>query len=92
MKERNNEKFLQTYVYRENESFFVSTAYRHSSAALNSDGWYYETLAWELLGISQVRGKIIADNSGAISEEGAINQHFEVVRQLQKTGEFKESN
>ena len=88
MKQREQKKFTQTYVYRDNgDKFFVSTGYRQSSAELNPDGWYFETFAWEL-DDNNKRTKMIADNSGAILEERALGQHYEVVRQLHETGEF----
>jgi hypothetical protein len=88
MKERQKDKFTQTYVYRDNgESYFVSTAYRESSAELNPDGWYFETLAWTLNDKNE-RLDIIADNSGAIDEPSALKQHFQVVEQLHEKGRF----
>lgn len=88
MKERELEKFTQSYVYRDNgDRFFVSTMYRQSSAALNPDGWYYETLAWRLDNEGG-RLEIVADNSGASFWEHALEQHTEVVKQLHEKGTF----
>lgn len=81
LEEKNGEKFLQSYLYTDHGDFFISTAYRRSSAALNPDGWYYETLAW-LLNESKILGGIVLDNSGAISKSRAINQHMKTVEQL----------
>ena len=35
---------IQSYVL---DKFFVSTAYRQSSAAVSNPPWYYETIIWE---------------------------------------------
>lgn len=43
-----SKKFLQSHVYGDYGSFFVSTCYRESSAAIESPPWYYETFAWRL--------------------------------------------
>ena len=91
MKERETEKCFQTYVYRDDgTSYFVSTAYRQSSAMLNPDGWYYETFAWKLKdGTTEREDGIIADNSGARFWERALMQHMEVVQHLQLNGKFE---
>lgn len=86
MNEHTGKKFLQSYLYTKFGDFFISTAYRKSSAMLNPDGWYYETFAWKL--IKKKRTDWVADNSGAISENGAIKQHIEVIYQLQETGKY----
>jgi len=90
MREREQVKFLQSYIYTEKYGdFFVSTCYRQSSAMLNPDAWYFETFAWKL-DKDKKRTEWVADNSGSSYEEGAIKQHMEVCLQLHKTGEFKE--
>ncbi len=89
MRQRTNEQFTKSYVYRDNgDKFFVSTGYRESSAML-SDSWYFETFAWTL-DENNKRINWIADFSGASSEEKALEQHFEVVRQLHEKGSFNE--
>lgn len=91
METETDKKFLQSYLYTEKfGNFFISTCYRRSSAMLNPDGWYYETFAWKLKEEKERELKIIADNSGAISKKGAINQHMEVVKQLEEKGHFEE--
>lgn len=87
------DRFLQSYVFGEHGDFFVSTAHRTSSASVEPGMMYYETFAWEWNKDKKESGKhIIADNSGAHSPEKARQQHLEVVRQLQDTGEYKELN
>ena len=92
MKERETEKLVQSYVYRDDgTSYFVSTAYRSTFiAAAGGERWYYETLAWKLKdGTTEREDPIIADNSGAHLWERALLQHMEVVRQLQLNGKFR---
>lgn len=92
MKEEQKEyNAISTTLTTDYGRFNVSTAYRRSSAMLNLDDWYYETFAWNL-DEENKRGKIIADNSGAMDIEGALEQHNEVCRQLIKNGEFREIN
>lgn len=87
--EQTNKKFLQSYLYTEKfGNFFVSTCYRRSSAMLNPDSWYYETFAWKLDGEKRIDW--VADNSGAIYEKGAYEQHIEVIKQLNLTGKYGE--
>lgn len=88
-KEENSKGFLKTTIFTDYGEFFVSTIYRRSSAALNPDGWYFETFGWSLDENGR-NNHIIADNSGALSEDGAIRQHAEVLEQLAKTGKFEE--
>jgi hypothetical protein len=81
-----SKKFFQSYLYTDDGNFFISTAYRKSSAERNPDGWYYETFAWILNEETNEKTVFVADNSGAGSVQGALNQHFAVVEEL---GEFK---
>ena len=83
-----NKQVMRTDLFTEFGQFFVSTAYRKSSAALNPDGWYYETFAWRVE--NKERTDWIADNSGAYFLEKAIEQHNEVCKQLLLNGKFKE--
>jgi len=88
MEENNiSKKFLQSYLFSEYGKFFVSTCYRRSSS--DPFVWFYETFAWKL-DKENHRTDWIADNSGSTSQEGAYDQHIEVIRQLEKIGEFKE--
>ena len=73
-KEELSKKVLQSYIYSESGNFFISTCYRRSSAMLNPDGWYYETLVWELNDKNE-RGKIVDENS-AMSLKEAIKKHY----------------
>lgn len=88
--DRRETKFMQTNVYGEHGSFFVSTILRYSSAALAPDVQFYETFAWEWDEEKKARGAWVADNSGAYSPRKAVEQHREVVDQLLATGKFVE--
>ena len=70
-------------------NFFISTCYRPSSAVGGEDMWYYETFAWKLNDKGE-RTDWVADNSGAITEKIAIDQHVEVCKQLREKGEYKQ--
>jgi hypothetical protein len=87
MEKELSKKFYQSYLYSQFGIFFISTAYRRSSAI--DLGWYYETFAWEIDKDNKREGGIIADNSGALTEEGAIRQHNQVVEQLLLKGQFE---
>jgi len=85
-----SKKFLQSYLFTdEYENFFISTCYRMSSVMMDPAPWFYETFAWKL-DKDRHRTDWVADNSGAGTPMGAFDQHFEVIRQLEATGEFKE--
>jgi hypothetical protein len=91
MEERNtSKKFLQSYLFTDKfGKFFISTCYRQSSG--DPFVWFYETFAWRL-DKDNHNTDWVADNSGAISAEGAFDQHLEVVRQLERTGKYEEVN
>ena len=83
-------KLLQSYLFTEKYGdFFISTVHRSSSVMDEPCGKYYETYAWRL-DKDKHRTDWVADNSGAISQSGAFDQHIEVCRQLETKGEFKE--
>ena len=89
MEDKPSKQVMRTDLFTEFGQFFVSTCYRRSSAALNPDGWYYETFGWSVE--NEKRNKWIADNSGAYFIDGALEQHNEVCKQLLLTGDFKEA-
>lgn len=91
MKEEQEYNAIYTTLTTDFGRFNVSTGYRRSSAVLAYDSWYYETLAWSL-DKENKRVKIVADNSGAVDIERALEQHNEVCRQLIKNGEYVEAN
>ena len=87
MKDKNRQ-VMRTDLFTEFGQFFVSTAYRRSSAALNPDGWYYETFGWKVE--NNKRTDWVADHSGASFLKMAIKQHNEVCKQLLLNGKFRE--
>ena len=82
-----DKKFYQSYLYSDFGNFFISTIYRQSSSIYG--GMFYETFAWKLDEKGE-RTDFVADNSGALSKNKALEQHMEIVRQLNETGEYKE--
>ena len=89
LEDRTSKKLIQSYLFTNYGNFFISTIYRMSSAMLEVDSWYYETFAWRL-DKDKHRTDWVADNSGAGTVSGAFDQHFEVCRQLELHGEYKE--
>lgn len=78
-----NKKLAQTYVWHNNEAFFVSTINRQSSASLAYGHIYAETLVWEWDSETRKRGKIIGQDECA---EDSILAHQSMVKSLFKTG------
>ncbi len=84
-----SKKLIQSYLFTDYGKFFVSTIHRESSAPLL--GWFYETFAWELDNDNKEKDWV-ADNSGATSIVGALDQHNKVCEQLLRKGEYKGVN
>ncbi len=71
-----SEKLIQSYV---KDRWFISTIYRQSSAALNPDGWYYETMVWDWDAQTKTRGEhFIAQYDSGLSETYAMRHHADV--------------
>ena len=81
-----SKEVIQSYIYTQKINYFVSTIYRRSSAMLNPDGWYYETFAWTLKENGE-KDEWVEDNSGAISLNGALKQHYGVCDKLSTSQE-----
>jgi hypothetical protein len=75
-------KLIQSYVLNQ---WFVSTAYRQSSAAIESPPWYYETIIWEWDSATMKRGDIINVLDGAYGYKAALKKHFGVCQRLAKS-------
>lgn len=82
-----SKKLIQSYVFTDYGKFFVSTIHRESSCPMC--GWFYETFAYTLDENNKSKDWV-ADNSGATSRIGALDQHNEVCEQLINKGEYKE--
>ena len=76
---KENPKLIQSYVV---ELFFVSTAYRQSSSAINPC-WYYETMVFQWDKETRKTGDIVHMDEHSFPE-GAIRNHFEICRKLAK--------
>ena len=76
---------LKSYVWHEEQCFFVSTIKRDSSAAVEPPAArFYETLAWLYDWETAERGELVAESGNG----PALDQHFGVVRQLLLFGRF----
>jgi hypothetical protein len=70
-------KLIQSYV---RDRYFVSTALRQSSCVPYTS--FYETMAWEWSRETKKTGDLIAQESGAVSPEYALVEHYAVCRRL----------
>ena len=72
-------KLIQSYV---KEKYFVSTAYRSSSAMVLPEMWYFETMVWDWNSETKQRGDwIIQEDSGTFESE-AMDNHAKICRDL----------
>ena len=82
-----NEPLIKSYVYHNNECFFVSTINRESSAQLVYGHVFAETMAWNLEPDCFTRKDLIGQFE---DRKNSIVVHTEVCEQLIKTGELLE--
>jgi hypothetical protein len=81
----NDKRILKTYVWHDDECFFVSTSERDSSASVSPPPRFFETFAWKYDWTNQVRGEQVASaGSGP-----AWKQHAEVCEQLFRHGVYE---
>ena len=74
------EALIQSYV---KGRWFVSTIYRQSSAALNPDGWYYETMVWDWNAERREREpNFIAQYDSGLTEPHAMAHHLSICQSL----------
>ena len=73
MEEEKAHSLIQSYVMRK---FFVSTAYRQSSAAVSSPPWYYETIIWDWDDRKSSRGEMKAVMDSGRTPKVALKSHF----------------
>ena len=80
-KEKKIYNLIQSYVKRK---FFISTAYRQSSACVHDPPWYYETLGWKWNEKTGERGEMIdtCSEETPYKEKAAYEWHMEVCRRL----------
>jgi hypothetical protein len=74
-------KLIQSYLL---EKYFVSTAYRRSSAVELTEHWYYETMVWEWDAETKERGNVLLQESSGIGKESAIRNHFSICLEFTK--------
>lgn len=83
MSERKEYQLICSYV---KHKYYVSTAYRKSSAVCHSDDfWYFETMVWEWDDKTKKNGEWLEQRGGALTEERALEIHFEEVEKLLDT-------
>lgn len=85
MKEEKSKSLIYSHLTSDYGKFVVSTIYRQSSAMLSPGNWYYETFAWKA-GDKWEKLEQVADNSGALNERNALEQHNDVCKELLKSG------
>lgn len=71
---------IQTYLRK--KGFFVSTAYRESSAMLAPNLWYYETLVWAYVNATKQTGKLLYSEDSGSGENTAYKSHARIVEKL----------
>ena len=77
--ERCAQKLIQSYVQ---DYYFVSTAYRRSSAALAPDQWYYETIVWNWNPKTRERGEIVDSRDSGMNRTTALACHAAICASL----------
>lgn len=70
---------IQSYVQ---DHYFVSTAYRRSSAMLNPQGWYYETIVWNWNPETKERGEIVDSRDCGVNRLTALACHAAICASL----------
>ena len=73
MEEEKAHSLIQSYVMRK---YFVSTAYRRSSAAVSPPPWYYETIIWEWDDKKRECGEMKAVMDSGRTPKVALRSHF----------------
>ena len=81
---------IKSYVWHHatGQCFFVSTIERDSSEAVLPTPRFMETIAWEYDWDTRVRDNVVAQTGGG----PALDQHFDVCRQLYQTGKYSEDD
>lgn len=86
------QKFLQSHLYLDEKTFFVSTAMRSSSAELNPTP-YYETLSWELDDKNQkIKGSMVQHDTEKDYPQDAITIHYKIISQLLRENKYTFDN
>lgn len=86
------QKFLQSHLYLDEKTFFVSTAMRSSSAELNPTP-YYETLSWEIDKNNQkIKGSMVQYSTENNFPCGAIESHYRIIRQILRENIYTHDN
>ncbi len=76
---------IQSYVLRK---YCVSTAYRQSSACVNSPPWYFETIIWEWDENKKESGRMLNVVTSGFNKK-ALDTHFGICKSLAYPGKDK---
>lgn len=79
--------FISSYVL---ERWNVSTIHRQSSACIDPQPWYYETIIWEWNKETRSRGAMLWQLDSGSFPESALRAHADYCAQLATTGTLKE--
>lgn len=74
-----NSKLIQSYVLNK---YFVSTAFRESSACVESPPCYFETIAWAWNPATRECGEMLLCEDSGRFETSALKSHFAIVANL----------
>ena len=80
-----SQRVMKSHVWHGKQCYFVSTINRQDSTAYAY--WFSETMAWEWDWDTHVRGKCVAQTSGATD---SITKHILVCEALRKDGKYEE--
>jgi hypothetical protein len=81
---KSNNRVMKSYVWYQEQCFFVSTIDRNSSSMMG--GRYAETMAWVYDWETAVRGEQVGMDE---SVEGSIFAHLKMCQSLHDTGKAK---
>ena len=70
-----NPTLIQSFV---RGRFFVSTAYRQSSAMVNSPPWYFETIVWEWDPETKKTGNLLQCKDSGGTDKAALKDHVSI--------------
>jgi len=76
-------KIIQSYVHKDDKCFFVSTINRLSSAMLNAEWIYAETMVWNWDEGKHDRGELIWQGEDV---KDGTNTHFRACKSLLEAG------
>jgi len=85
--EQKEYQLICSYVKHE---YFISTAYRKSSALSQPPMWYFETMVWEWDNKTKETREWLNQVMSGVTEEQALESHFGIIGKLLKIKELEE--